>query len=54
LRKERAPGLGLHFDDRAYVVSVDGQLRCSAQNPEDILRVFGFGTHIKPRLVWVG
>jgi hypothetical protein len=50
----RCAGWGLHFDDRAYVVSVDGQLRCSARNPEDILRVFGFGTHIKPRLVWVG
>jgi hypothetical protein len=47
-------GWGLYFDDRAYVVSSDGQLRCSARNPEDILHVFGFGTHVKPRLVWVG
>jgi hypothetical protein len=47
-------GWGLYFDDRAYVVSVDGQMRCSARNPEDILHLFGFGSHIKPSLVWVG
>jgi hypothetical protein len=46
-------GWGMAFDDRAEVISVQGGLRMSLRSPENALRGFGFGTHIKPRLVWV-
>ncbi|HWE89350.1 MAG TPA: hypothetical protein VG317_07790 [Pseudonocardiaceae bacterium] len=44
---------GMAFEDRADVVGVDGGVRMGLDKPEDALPFFGFGTHIKSRLVWV-
>jgi hypothetical protein len=48
----RIAGWGLAFDDHAEVVSVDGQLRMKLTAPEQGLRGFHFGSHIRARLVW--
>lgn len=44
---------GMAFDDRAEVISVQGGLRMSTRSAESALRGFGFGTRLKPRVVWV-
>lgn len=41
------------FEDRAEVVSVDGGLSMSTRSAETALRGFGFGAHVRPRVVWV-
>ncbi|GDY34091.1 hypothetical protein [Gandjariella thermophila] len=43
---------GMAFADHAEVVSVDRRLRMSLRKPETALRLFGFGSHIRARLVW--
>ncbi|MGH3423288.1 MAG: hypothetical protein ACRDO8_01090 [Nocardioidaceae bacterium] len=48
----RIAGWGMAFDDRAEVASVDGSIRMGLAEPEDALVGFGFGTHIRARLVW--
>jgi hypothetical protein len=48
----RIAGWGLAFDGRAEVVSTDGQLRMKLTAPEQGLRAFHFGSHIRARLVW--
>jgi hypothetical protein len=42
---------GMAFEDRAEVVSVDSAVRISLSAPEGALRGFGFGSHIRTRLV---
>ena len=49
----RIAAWGLAFDDRTQVVGVDGGIHLGGPAPEDALRVYGFGTRITPRLVWV-
>lgn len=44
---------GMAFDDRAEVVSVQGGMRMSTRSADSALRGFGFGTRIRPRVVWV-
>jgi hypothetical protein len=44
---------GLAFEDRIEVIGVEGGIRISGCSPEDALLGFHFGSHIKPRLVWV-
>lgn len=48
----RIAAWGLAFDDHAEVVGVDGGMRMSLQAPENALRGFTWGSHIKARLVW--
>jgi hypothetical protein len=48
----RIAGWGMAFEDSAEVIDVDGRLRMGLQEPEDALRGFHFGTHIRARLVW--
>jgi hypothetical protein len=48
----RTAGWGMAFDDHAEVVSVDHKSRMSLHAPEDALRLFTFGSHIRARLVW--
>jgi hypothetical protein len=49
----RIAGWGMAFEEYAEVVGVEGGKRMRMRSPEDALRGFGFGTHIRPRLVWV-
>ncbi|WP_198319364.1 hypothetical protein [Actinopolyspora erythraea] len=42
------------FEDHAEVVSVDGTLRMRVSDPERAARRFGFGSHIRARVVWPG
>jgi hypothetical protein len=49
----RIAGWGMAFEDYAEVVGVEGGTRMRMRSPEAALRGFGFGTHIRPRLVWV-
>ncbi|WP_424184047.1 hypothetical protein ACOBQX_19140 [Actinokineospora sp. G85] len=48
----RIAAWGMAFDGRADVVSVNGGLRMGLTAPEDALRSFAVGSHIKARLVW--
>jgi hypothetical protein len=48
----RIAGWGLAFDDRAEVMSTDGQLRMKLAAPEQGLGGFHYGSHIRARLVW--
>lgn len=48
----RIAAWGLAFDDHAEVVSVERTRRMSLQAPENALRLFKFGSHIRARLVW--
>jgi len=48
----RIAAWGMAFDDHAEVVSVKGGLRMSLQAPDNALRLFKFGSHIRARLVW--
>ncbi|MGH3624505.1 MAG: hypothetical protein ACRDQ5_22420, partial [Sciscionella sp.] len=48
----RIAAWGMVFEDHAEVVGVDRGLRMSLQTPEDALRGFNFGSHIRARLVW--
>lgn len=48
----RIAAWGTAFEDHAEVVSVDRGLRMSLQAPEDALRGFIWGRHIRARLVW--
>lgn len=43
---------GMAFDDHAEVVSVGRTRRMSLQSPENALRLFKVGSHIRARLVW--
>lgn len=43
---------GMAFDDHAEVVSVERGLRMSLREPDQALRGFNFGSHIRARLVW--
>jgi hypothetical protein len=49
----RIAGWGLAFENHAEVFSTDSQLRMSLSEPENALRGFTFGSHIRARLVWV-
>lgn len=48
----RIAGWGMAFADHAEVVSVERGLRMSLPAPENALRIFKFGSHIRARLVW--
>lgn len=48
----RIAAWGMAFTDHAEVVSVDHGMRMSLQAPENALRLFKFGSHIRARLVW--
>ncbi|WP_298182858.1 hypothetical protein [Saccharomonospora sp.] len=48
----RIAAWGIAFDDHAEVVSVERGLRMSLQAPENALRGFHFGSHIRARVVW--
>jgi len=48
----RIAAWGMAFDDHAEIVSVKRGLRMSLQTPENALRMFKFGSHIRARLVW--
>lgn len=48
----RIAAWGMAFEDHAEVISVERGLRMSLQIPENALRGFNFGTHIRARLVW--
>ncbi|WP_244515211.1 hypothetical protein [Actinopolyspora xinjiangensis] len=43
---------GMVFEDHAEVVSVDGTVRMRVSEPERAARRFGFGSHIRARVVW--
>lgn len=43
---------GMAFTDHAEVVSLGRQRRMSLPAPENALRLFKFGSHIRARLVW--
>gem|GEM_PF-4697425 len=45
-------GWGMDFGDHAEVVSTDRTLRMGLNAPEEAMRGFGGGTHIRPRIVW--
>lgn len=49
----RIAAWGMAFDDHAEVVSVAHGMRGSLRAPEDALRLFHFGSHIRARLVWL-
>lgn len=49
----RIAAWGMAFADHAEVVSVKRGLRMSLQAPENALRLFKFGSHIRARLVWL-
>jgi hypothetical protein len=49
----RIAAWGLAFAGYAEVVSVARGLRMSLQAPENVLRLFNFGSHIRARLVWL-
>jgi len=42
----------MDFGDHAEVVSTDRTLRMGLNAPEEAMRGFGGGTHIRPRIVW--
>ncbi|WP_245533542.1 hypothetical protein [Actinoalloteichus spitiensis] len=44
---------GMAFPDRAEIVSVERTSRMSLRAPEDVLRMFNLGSHIRARLVWL-
>lgn len=48
----RIAAWGMAFADHAEIVSVKRGLRMSLQAPENALRMFKFGSHIRARLVW--
>jgi hypothetical protein len=48
----RIAAWGMAFDDHAEVVSVAGGMRMSLPAPENALRMFTVGSHIRARLVW--
>ncbi|MGH3566069.1 MAG: hypothetical protein ACRDRH_08570 [Pseudonocardia sp.] len=48
----RIAAWGMAFDDHAEVVSVAHGMRGSLRAPEDALRLFDLGSHIRARLVW--
>ncbi|MGH3907817.1 MAG: hypothetical protein ACRDTE_27100 [Pseudonocardiaceae bacterium] len=48
----RIAAWGMAFDDHAEVVSVAHGMRGSLRAPEDALRLFHLGSHIRARLVW--
>ncbi len=48
----RIAGWGMSFDDRAVAFDTEGTIM-KLQAAENALRGFGFGSHIRPRLVWV-
>ncbi len=48
----RIAAWGMAFDDHAEVVSVTRKRRMSLPAPENALRLFKFGSHIRARLVW--
>jgi hypothetical protein len=48
----RIAAWGMAFGDHAEVVAVERGLRMSLRVPENALRLFRFGSHIKARLVW--
>ncbi|MQA08009.1 MAG: hypothetical protein GEU98_05530 [Pseudonocardiaceae bacterium] len=48
----RIAGWGVAFEDHAQIVSVERGLRMSVETPEDALRGFHFGSHVRARLVW--
>lgn len=44
---------GMAFEDHADVIGVEGGTRMRLRSAEDALRGFGFGTHVRPSVVWV-
>ena len=44
---------GLSWDDRTDVIGTGGTVHLGAPSPDQVLRCFRFGTHIKPHLIWV-
>jgi hypothetical protein len=48
----RIAAWGMAFTDHAEVVSAEHKQRISLQAPENALRLFKFGNHIRAHLVW--
>ncbi|WP_218120147.1 hypothetical protein [Actinopolyspora mzabensis] len=48
----RVAAWGMAFDERAEIVTVEGDMRMSLRSPEAALPNFRFGTRIRSRLVW--
>ncbi|MGH3905496.1 MAG: hypothetical protein ACRDTE_15120 [Pseudonocardiaceae bacterium] len=48
----RIAAWGMAFQDRAEVVAVDRRLRMNLQAPENALRGFNLGRHMRARIVW--
>ncbi len=44
---------GMAFPEYAEIVSVDGGLRLRLNTPENALPAFGYGSHVRARLVWL-
>lgn len=44
---------GMAFEDRVDVIGVGGTPHFSGDSAEELVPLFGFGSHITPRLVWV-
>lgn len=49
----RIAAWGMAFENHAEVVSVQSTLRMSLQAPENALRGFNCGSHVRARLVWL-
>ncbi|HEY0804907.1 MAG TPA: hypothetical protein VGD84_07580 [Pseudonocardiaceae bacterium] len=49
----RIAAWGMAFEDHAEIVDVKGRVRMGMRSPEDALRGFAFGSHVRPHLVWV-
>lgn len=48
----RIAAWGMAFENHAEVVSLQSALRMSLQTPENALRGFNCGSHVRARLVW--
>jgi hypothetical protein len=48
----RIAAWGMAFADHVEVISVERTRRMSLRTPENALRLFRFGSHIRARLVW--
>lgn len=49
----RIAAWGMSFDDHADVIGIEGELHLGVPSPDRVVRVFGIGTRVASRLVWV-
>lgn len=47
----RVAAWGMAFDEHTEVVSLDGTIRSTAKDPDDMLHLFA-GDRVTPRIVW--